>query len=189
MMKKAFIALIFVSMLSIGMSAAEDEEMMTIVETAAEENFSTLVAAVDAAGLTETLNGEGPFTVFAPTDEAFDNLFASVEIDMNDTETLTEVLTYHVASGEYMEADVVNMTEIETLEGGELSVEVTDAGVMVGGANVTATDIVCSNGVIHVIDAVLMPLDEELTMEIEKTVEELVSDVQDIGDDNDTGLI
>ncbi|MGC9514956.1 MAG: fasciclin domain-containing protein [Methanocrinis sp.] len=172
-------------MLSIGMSAAEDEEMMTIVETAAEENFSTLVTAVDAAGLTETLNGEGPFTVFAPTDEAF----AGVDIDMNDTDSLADILKYHVASGEYMEADVVNMTEIETLEGGELSVEVTDAGVMVGGANVTATDIVCSNGVIHVIDAVLMPLDEELTMEVEETVEEVVGEIQDIGDDNDTGLI
>jgi transforming growth factor-beta-induced protein len=167
MMKKAFIALIFVSMLSIGMSAAEDEEMKTIIETAADDgNFNTLVSAIGAAGLTDTLNGEGPFTVFAPTDEAFDNLFASVEIDMNDTETLTEVLTYHVASGAIMAADVVNMTSIPTLQGGELTVEVTDEGVMVGGANVTATDIVCSNGVIHVIDAVLMPPAEEETEEM-----------------------
>jgi hypothetical protein len=81
------------------------------------------------------------------------------------------------------------MTEIETLEGGDLSVEVVDGAVMVGGANVTATDILCSNGVIHVIDAVLMPLDEELTAEVEETVEEVVDEVQDIGDDNDTGLI
>jgi uncharacterized surface protein with fasciclin (FAS1) repeats len=186
MMKKAFIALIFVSMLSIGMSAAEDEEMMTIVETAAADgNFSTLVSAVEAAGLVDALNGEGPFTVFAPTDEAF----AEEDLDMNDTESLADILKYHVASGEYMAADVVNMTEIETLEGGDLSVEVVDGAVMVGGANVTATDILCSNGVIHVIDAVLMPLDEELTAEVEETVEEVVDEVQDIGDDNDTGLI
>jgi len=174
MMKKAFIALIFVSMLSIGMSAAEDEEMKTIIETAADDgNFNTLVSAIGAAGLTDTLNGEGPFTVFAPTDEAFDSLFASVEIDMNDIETLTEVLTYHVAAGEYMAADVVNMTSIPTLQGGNLTIEVTDEGVMVGGANVTATDILCSNGVIHVIDAVLMPPAEEETEEMgEETVEE-----------------
>ncbi len=181
MMKKAFIALIFVSMLSIGMSAAEDDEAKTIVETAIEaDDFNTLVAAVEAAGLVDTLNGEGPFTVFAPTDEAFDNLFASIEIDMNDTETLTEVLTYHVASGAIMAADVVNMTSIPTLQGGNLTVEVTDEGVMVGGANVTARDIVCSNGVIHVIDAVLMPPAEEeeteemgegMTVEVEEPME------------------
>jgi uncharacterized surface protein with fasciclin (FAS1) repeats len=177
MMKKAFVALIFVSMLSIGMSAAEDDEAKTIVETAIEaDDFNTLVAAVEAAGLVDTLNGEGPFTVFAPTDEAFDNLFASVEIDMNDTETLTEVLTYHVASGAIMAADVVNMTSIPTLQGGELTVEVTDEGVMVGGANVTATDIVCSNGVIHVIDAVLMPPAEE---ETEEMGEEMAVEVEE----------
>jgi transforming growth factor-beta-induced protein len=181
MVKKAFIALIFVSMLSIGMSAAEDEEMKTIIETAAaEDNFNTLVSAIGAAGLTDTLNGEGPFTVFAPTDEAFDSLFASVEIDMNDIETLTEVLTYHVAAGEYMAADVVNMTSIPTLQGGNLTAEVTDEGVMVGGANVTAKDIVCSNGVIHVIDAVLMPPAEEETEEMgEETVEEMIVEVEE----------
>jgi transforming growth factor-beta-induced protein len=180
MVKKAFIALILVSMLSIGMSAAEDEEMKTIIETAADDgNFNTLVSAIGAAGLTDTLNGEGPFTIFAPTDEAFDSLFASVEIDMNDIETLTEVLTYHVAAGEYMAADVVNMTSIPTLQGGNLTVEVTDEGVMVGGANVTATNILCSNGVIHVIDAVLMPPAEEETVEMgEETVEEMTVEVE-----------
>lgn len=174
MMKKTFIALIIVSMLSIGISAAEDDEAKTIVETAIEAgDFNTLVTAVEAAGLVDTLNGEGPFTVFAPTDEAFANLFASVEIDMNDTEALTDVLTYHVASGAYMAADVVNMTSIPTLQGGNLTVEVTNEGVMVGGANVTATDILCSNGVIHVIDAVLMPPAEEMA---EETVEEPVEE-------------
>ena len=178
MMKKAFIALIFVSMLSIGMSAAEDEEMKTIIETAADDgNFNTLVSAIGAAGLTDTLNGEGPFTVFAPTDEAF----AAVEgLDEIDADTLAEILTYHVAAGEYMAADVVNMTSIPTLQGGNLTVEVTDEGVMVGGANVTATDIVCSNGVIHVIDAVLMPPAEEETEEMgEETVEEMIVEVEE----------
>jgi transforming growth factor-beta-induced protein len=177
MMKIAFIALFIVSVLSIGMSAAEDDEAKTIVETAIEAgDFNTLVSAVDAAGLTDTLNGEGPFTVFAPTDEAFASLFASVEIDMNDIEALTEVLTYHVASGEYMAADVVNMTSIPTLQGGNLTVEVTDEGVMVNGANVTTTDILCSNGVIHVIDAVLMPPAEET---VEEPVEEMTVEVEE----------
>lgn len=185
-MKKAFLALVFVSMLSIGMSAAQDEEMMTILEKAAADgNFSTLVSAVEAAGLVDALNGEGPFTVFAPTDQAF----AEEDLDMNDTESLADILMYHVVSGAYMAADVVNMTEIETLEGGNLSVEVADGSVKVGGANVTATDIVCSNGVIHVVDAVLMPLDEELAAEVEETVEDVVGEIQDIVDDNDTGLI
>jgi uncharacterized surface protein with fasciclin (FAS1) repeats len=98
---------------------------------------------------------------------------------MNDIETLTEVLTYHVAAGEYMAADVVNMTSIHTLQGGNLTVEVTDEGVMVGGANVTATNILCSNGVIHVIDAVLMPPAEEETEEMgEETVEEMTVEVE-----------
>jgi len=159
MMKKALIALLVVSMLSMGLSAAEGDEAKTIVETAAEAgNFNTLVGAVEAAGLTETLSGEGPFTVFAPTDEAF----ALVEgLDEIDVETLTEILTYHVVSGAFMAADVVNMTAIPTLQGGNLTVEVTEEGVKVNGANVTATDIVCSNGVIHVIDAVLTPPAEE----------------------------
>ena len=96
-MKKALIALFIVSMLAIGMSAAEGDEAKTIVETAAEYgNLSTLVGSIEAAGLTETLNGLGPFTVFAPTDEAF----AAVEgLDLIDIENLTETLKYHVASG------------------------------------------------------------------------------------------
>lgn len=179
MMKKAFMALFIASMLSIGMSAAEDDEAKTIVETAVEAgNFNTLVAAVEAAGLVDTLNGEGPFTVFAPTDEAFAALFESTEIDMNDTVGLAEVLKYHVASGAIMAADVVNMTSIPTLQGGNLTVEVTEEGVKVGDANVTAADIVCSNGVIHVIDAVLMlPAEEEVAEEMpEETVEEPVDE-------------
>ncbi len=170
MVKKAFIALIFVSMLSIGICAAQDEETKTIVETAAADgNFNTLVAAIEAAGLTDDLNGEGPFTVFAPTDVAFE---AAEGLDMNDTEALAEILTYHVALGEYMAADIVGMTSIPTLQGGNLTVEVTDEGVMVDGAKVIQADVLCSNGVIHVIGAVMMPPAEEEIEETEETVEE-----------------
>jgi len=163
MVKKAFIALIFVSMLSIGICAALDEETKTIVDTAADDgNFNTLVAAIEAAGLTDDLNGEGPFTVFAPTDAAFE---ATEGLDMIDAGYLAEIINYHVAEGEYMEADIVNMGSIPTLQGGNLTVEVTDEGVTVDGAKVAATNILCSNGVIHVIDAVLMPPAEEVNEE------------------------
>lgn len=185
MAKRAFIALIFVSMLSIGMSAAEDEGMETIIDTAAADgNFSTLLAAMDAAGLTDDLNGEGPFTVFAPTNEDFDDLLAKEEIDMNDIDLLTKILTYHVAPGALVEAEIINMTSIETLEGGNLTVEVTDEGVMVGGVNLTETDILCSNGVIHVIDAVLMPpVETEGSAEepVEETTVEVEADTTDDG--------
>jgi hypothetical protein len=164
MMKKELLYIFIISMLSIGISPAEDGEAMTIVETAVEAgNFNILVSAVEAAGLAETLNGEGPFTVFAPTDEAF----AAVEgLDAIETVTLAEILKYHVASGAIMAADVIAMTTIPTLQGSDLNIEVTDEGVMVDDANVTARDIVCSNGVIHVIDAVLMPPTGETAEEI-----------------------
>jgi uncharacterized surface protein with fasciclin (FAS1) repeats len=171
MMKIALITLFIASMLSVGISAAQDDEAKTIVETAVEAgNFNTLVGAVESAGLAETLNGEGPFTVFAPTDEAF----AAVEgLDAIDTETLGNILKYHVASGAIMSAELVAMTTIPTLQGENLTVEVTDDGVMVGEANVIAADILCSNGVIHVIDAVLIPPAEE-------TAEELAEDTSPI---------
>lgn len=131
----------------------------TIVETAQEAGqFSTLLAAVAAAGLVDVLSGEGPFTVFAPTDEAFgaipaDQLSALLE----DTETLTAILTYHVVSGKVMAADVVNLTSATTVQGSDVTITVSDSGVQVDGANVIATDIQASNGVIHVIDAVITP--------------------------------
>ncbi|HOO52773.1 MAG TPA: fasciclin domain-containing protein, partial [Methanothrix sp.] len=153
-------------------TAVEETVLMNIVETASGAgNLNALVVAVEAAGLADYLSGEGPFTVFAPTDDAF----AMVDLDLNDTEALTEILTYHVASGEYMAADIVNMTSITTLEGSDLTIEVTDEGVMVGGAMVIAQDIICSNGVVHVIDAVLMPLEEmaDAAMPVETTDETL----------------
>jgi len=120
--------------------------------------FQTLVAAVGAAGLVDTLSGDGPFTVFAPTDDAFAKLPAgTVETLLQDpTGTLTDILLYHVVAGKVMAADVVNLTSAGTVGGNVLSID-TSAGVKVDGANVIVTDIWCSNGVIHVIDTVMIP--------------------------------
>jgi transforming growth factor-beta-induced protein len=133
----------------------------TIVETAQDAgSFTTLLAAVDAAGLTETLSGEGPFTVFAPTDDAFEALpEGTVAALLEDPEgNLKDILLYHVISGELMAEDVVSQPDAMTLLGKRIRFDTTD-GVMVEGANVITTDIICSNGVIHVIDAVMLPKD------------------------------
>jgi uncharacterized surface protein with fasciclin (FAS1) repeats len=129
-----------------------------IVETARDAgSFTTLLTAVDAAGLDETLASEGPFTVFAPTDEAFANLPAgTVESLLADPAKLTDVLTYHVVPGRVTAAEVTQLRTARTVQGGELSVT-TEGGVQVGEANVVDTDIEASNGVIHVIDRVLLP--------------------------------
>ncbi|MDD5720169.1 MAG: fasciclin domain-containing protein [Candidatus Krumholzibacteria bacterium] len=131
---------------------------MDIVDTAVSAgSFGTLVAAVQAAGLVETLKGPGPFTVFAPTDEAFAKLPAgTVEGLLADKDKLTAVLTYHVVAGKVMAADVVKLSEVTTVQGGKATIEIKD-GVVIDGARVVKTDIVCSNGVIHVIDAVMLP--------------------------------
>jgi uncharacterized surface protein with fasciclin (FAS1) repeats len=131
----------------------------TIVEVAAaNEDFETLVAAVTAAGLAETLSGEGPFTVFAPTDEAFDALPEGVLEALllpENKDALTSILTYHVVSGEVMAADVT-AGDVPTVEGSTIAIT-TDGGVKVNESNVIATDVDASNGVIHVIDAVMVP--------------------------------
>jgi hypothetical protein len=120
--------------------------------------FNTLVAAVQAAGLAETLDQGGPFTVFAPTDEAFARLpEGTVESLLNDIPTLTNILLYHVVSGKVMASDVVNLSEAPTLNGKSVKVMVENGGVMIDNANVTATDIMAVNGVIHVIDQVIIP--------------------------------
>lgn len=122
-------------------------------------SFKTLVAAIKAAGLVETLQGEGPFTVFAPTDEAFAKLPAGTLADLlkpENKEKLVGILTYHVVSGKVMAADVKTM-QAKTVNGQKLSIVVADGKVTVGGASVTKTDIPASNGVIHVIDAVVLP--------------------------------
>ena len=132
-----------------------------IVDTAvADDDFNTLVAAIQAAGLVETLKGEGPFTVFAPTDEAFAKLPKGTLDSLlkpENKQKLASILTYHVVSGKVMAADVVKLTEAKTVNGQSLTINVKDGTVMVDSAKVIKTDIECSNGVIHVIDAVLLP--------------------------------
>lgn len=132
---------------------------MDIVETAvAAGNFTTLVAAVKAAGLVETLQGEGPFTVFAPTDEAFAKLpEGTVEALLKDKAKLTAILTYHVVAGKVMAADAVKLTEAKTVNGQSFKIVSDKNGVMIDNAKVVATDIVATNGVIHVIDTVILP--------------------------------
>ena len=128
-----------------------------IIDTAvAAGNFKTLATALQAAGLIDTLKGKGPFTVFAPTDEAFAKV-PKEQLDalLKDKAALTKVLTYHVVPGKVMAKDV-KAGKVKTVQGGELTVA-TAAGVMVDGAKVTATDIVADNGVIHVIDSVVLP--------------------------------
>jgi transforming growth factor-beta-induced protein len=142
----------------------EAVEELDIVDTAAGiEDFTTLVAAVDAADLVDTLKGEGPFTVFAPTNEAFETALADLGLTaeelLADTETLTSILTYHVVAGEVPAADVVTLDgeEVETVNGASVTITVDGDAVMVNDANVVQTDVFSSNGVIHVIDAVLVP--------------------------------
>ena len=141
-----------------GYGDKEKKERADIVDTAvAAGSFNTLVTAVEAAGLVETLKGDGPFTVFAPTDEAFAAIPAEdLEALLADQEALTAVLTYHVVAGKVMAEDVAGLTSAETVQGQSLTIDTSD-GVKVDGANVVQTDIKASNGVIHVIDAVLMP--------------------------------
>jgi transforming growth factor-beta-induced protein len=134
-------------------------ETRDIVDIAVEDGrFQTLVTAVQAAGLVDALKGEGPLTVFAPTDDAFASLpEGTVEALLNDIPTLTNILLYHVVEGKVMAADVLELSEAETLLGESLSIVVEDGKVMIDGAQVIITDIEASNGVIHVIDAVLIP--------------------------------
>jgi len=144
-------------------ASAQEDGTGTIVDVAKENgNFTTLLAALDAANLNDTLKGEGPFTVFAPTDNAFAALpNETIETLLNNTEELKNVLLYHVASGKLMAVDVVNMTNTTTLQGSTIPINVTDEGVFIGDAQIIVTDIEASNGVIHVIDAVLIPPEEE----------------------------
>ena len=131
-----------------------------IVETAIEAgSFKTLVAAVTAAGLAETLQGEGPFTVFAPTDEAFAKIPADTITDLlkpENKEKLAGILTYHVVSGKVLAADAAKLTSAKTVNGQEVKIDAT-SGVKINDATVTTADVEASNGVIHIIDTVLMP--------------------------------
>ncbi|ABD56901.1 beta-Ig-H3/fasciclin [Jannaschia sp. CCS1] len=137
--------------------AFADGHAMNIVETAAEAgSFTTLLAAAEAAGLVETLSGEGPLTVFAPTDEAFAALpEGTVEGLLADTDALTAVLTYHVVAGAVMSGDLTDGMTAATVNGADITVSLDP--VMINDANVVTADIEASNGVIHVIDSVLLP--------------------------------
>jgi uncharacterized surface protein with fasciclin (FAS1) repeats len=141
-------------------TSAGPQAKKDIVDTAvAAGSFKTLAAALQAAGLVDALKGPGPFTVFAPTDEAFAKLPAgTVEtlLKPENKEKLTAVLTYHVVAGKVMAADVTKLSSAKTLQGQSLTIS-TKGGVKVDNANVVKTDIACSNGVIHVIDSVVLP--------------------------------
>ncbi|TQV73146.1 fasciclin domain-containing protein [Aliikangiella marina] len=132
-----------------------------IVDVAAgNESFSTLVAAVKAAGLVDTLKSDGPFTVFAPTNEAFAKLpEGTVEnlLKPENKDKLVAVLTYHVVPGKVLAKDVVGLSQAKTAQGSEVKISTAGGGVKVDNANVVATDIAASNGVIHVIDSVILP--------------------------------
>ena len=141
-----------------GPAQAQDEDIVDVAVGAGV--FNTLVAAVQAAELVDALKGEGPLTVFAPTDEAFaalpEGTVESLLLPEN-KELLTSILLYHVVAGAVMAADVVELDSAATLNGASVSISVGDSGVMINNANVVQADVAASNGVIHIIDAVLLP--------------------------------
>lgn len=157
MLKRLLVAAVAVAALS-APSAVQAASHKDIVDTAvAAGSFKTLAAALQAAGLIDTLEGKGPFTVFAPTDEAFAKIpKAALDALIADKAKLTKVLTYHVVAGKVMAADVVKLKEAKTLEGQMVKINAA-SGVMVNDAKVVKADVEASNGVIHVIDTVLMP--------------------------------
>ena len=145
---------------AIALSMTVSAKAADIVDTAVSAGpFGTLVAAVQAAGLVETLKGEGPFTVFAPTDEAFAALPAGTVEDLlkpENKDKLTAILTYHVVPGKVMSGDLTDDMMAATVQGGEVKIDL-DNGTMVNDANIITADVQADNGVIHVIDKVIMP--------------------------------
>jgi len=163
-MKSQLKSLMIATVAAIGVAAATpavQAMQKNIVETAVEAGkFTTLAKALGAAGLVDTLKGKGPFTVFAPTDEAFAKLpEGTVEtlLKPENKDKLTAILTYHVVPGEVKAADVVKLQEAATVNGEKVKVKADGGSVMINDAKVTATDIAASNGVIHVIDKVILP--------------------------------
>lgn len=140
-------------------ASKEAPSVADIVDTAvAAGNFQTLVSAVEAAGLVDTLKGEGPFTVFAPTDEAFAKIPEDqLEALLANKTQLTEVLTYHVVAGKVMSTDLTDDMSVPTVQGENVTINLDDDSVMVNDAKVVQADIECINGVVHAIDTVLMP--------------------------------
>ncbi|MFP4328025.1 MAG: fasciclin domain-containing protein [Paracoccaceae bacterium] len=160
MFRRTFLAATAATALA-GPALADNHDMSKdIIDTAIEaDGFETLVAAVEAAGLTETLKGDGPFTVFAPTDDAFAALptgTLDTLLEPGNRDQLTSILTYHVIPGEVMSDDLSDGMTATTVNGAEVTIG-TEDGVTVEGANVVTADIEASNGVIHVIDAVILP--------------------------------
>ena len=161
-MKRIYTKTCMTLLLTLSISgAAFGQSKKDIVDTAvAAGNFRTLVAALQAAGLVDTLKGPGPFTVFAPTDEAFAKLPAGTVEDLlkpENKQKLTSILTYHVVSGKVMASQVVKLHEAKTVNGQDVKIMADGGKVMADNANVVQTDIQCTNGVIHVIDTVLLP--------------------------------
>ena len=143
-----------------GLAMVSNVSAADLVDTAVAGRFNTLAAAIKAAGLVDALKGPGPFTVFAPTDAAFAKLPPGTLENLlkpENKEQLRKILTYHVVAGEVMAKDVVKLDSAKTLEGANLTIHAGNGGVMVNNAHVTKTDIAASNGVIHVIDTVLLP--------------------------------
>ncbi|WP_161987043.1 fasciclin domain-containing protein [Vibrio ponticus] len=165
MLKRILVSMttLFAMLVMLSSAQAHDHGMKKadIVDVAVENgSFTTLVAAVKAAGLVETLKGDGPFTVFAPTDDAFAKLpEGTVEMLLKpeNKDKLVAILTYHVVPGKVMAADVVKLDKATTVQGQDVMISVNGDKVMVDNANVVATDVKASNGVIHVIDTVIMP--------------------------------
>ena len=146
--------------MAVGSAGARAAEKNIVDTAVAAGTFKTLAAALGAAGLVETLKGPGPFTVFAPTDDAFAKLPAGTVESLLKPENkakLTAILTYHVVGGKVMAADVVKLKEAKTVNGAMVSIKVDGGAVMINDAKVTATDVAASNGVIHVVDTVILP--------------------------------
>lgn len=160
MVYACIILVIILTLLPSANVAQAQDNAMDIVDTAvAAGDFNTLVAAVQAAGLVDTLKGEGPFTVFAPTDAAFAALPAgTIDALLADpTGDLTQILLYHVITGKVMAADLSDGLQVNTVQGSSVTFKLSASGAMINGANIVTTDIETANGVIHVIDAVLLP--------------------------------
>jgi uncharacterized surface protein with fasciclin (FAS1) repeats len=155
---RTLFSFVLAAALLVGAASTASAQQKDIVDTAVVAgSFKTLAAALQAAGLIETLKGAGPFTVFAPTDEAFAKIpKADLDALLKDKAKLTAVLTYHVVAGKVMAADVVKLTSAKTVQGGSVKIDASN-GVKVDNAKVVKADIVASNGVIHVIDAVILP--------------------------------
>lgn len=167
-LRRSLVALLLFAFAAAPAQAQDDTPNQTIVEIAQEnENFSTLVQALKAADLVEALQGDGPFTVFAPTNEAFNKLpDGQLEslLQEENKEQLQAILQYHVVGAKATASDVTGMSEAETLQGKMVQISAGDSGVQLMGQNsamVTTTDIMASNGVIHVIDTVLLPPEED----------------------------